>query len=123
MTLSTQGFDGFVASTAARIATGWKTTKLTGWDLHPLKNHTFHGARRDAESSERSASQSSTPNGQCDALRFGNPPRRGVRREKVWFFSGCKSHPASLVVFQPVAIQAAVEATKPSEPWVERVMK
>ena len=47
--------------------------------------------------------------------------RRGVRREKVWFFSGCKSHPASLVVFQPVAIQAAVEATKPSEPWVERV--
>lgn len=48
-------------------------------------------------------------------------PGRGVRRGKVWFFSGCKSHPASLVVFQPVAIRAAVEATKPSEPWVERV--
>jgi hypothetical protein len=41
MTLSTQGSDGFVASAAAWIATGWKTTKLAGWDLHPLKNHTF----------------------------------------------------------------------------------
>ena len=41
MTLSTQGSDGFVASTAAWIATGRKTTKLAGWDLHPLKNHTF----------------------------------------------------------------------------------
>jgi hypothetical protein len=59
--------------------------------------------------------------GRADALLSGNPPSRGVRREKVWFFSGCKSHPASLVVFHPVAIQAAVEATKPSEPWVERV--
>ncbi len=41
MTLSIQGSDGFVASTAAWIATGRKTTKLTGWDFHPLKNHTF----------------------------------------------------------------------------------
>jgi hypothetical protein len=31
--------------------------------------------------------------------------------------------PGKLVVFQPVAIQAAVEATKPSEPWVERVIQ
>ena len=30
-----EGFDGFVTSTAAPIASGW-SDKLAGWDLHPL---------------------------------------------------------------------------------------
>ena len=40
-----------------------------------------------------------------------------VRREpcKVLIFSGCNSHPATGSL-QPVAIGAAVEETKPSEP-------
>src|SRR5580700_7351921 len=40
-----------------------------------------------------------------------------VRREpcKVLIFCGCKSHPATGSL-QPVAIGAAVEVTKPSEP-------
>ena len=38
-----------------------------------------------------------------------------VRREKVLVFSGCNSHPATGSL-QPVAIGAAVEVTKPSEP-------
>jgi dipeptidyl aminopeptidase/acylaminoacyl peptidase len=43
-----------------------------------------------------------------------------VRRGKAWIFSGCKSRPASQSL-QPVAIGAAVEATKPPEPSMERV--
>ena len=39
----------------------------------------------------------------------------GVRRGKSWIFCGCKSHPATGSL-QPVAIGAAVEVTKPSEP-------
>jgi hypothetical protein len=35
-----EGFDGFVASTAAPIATG-SSDPVAGWDLHPLKSHTF----------------------------------------------------------------------------------
>ena len=35
-TLSIEGFDGFVTSTAAPIATGW-SDPVAGWDLHPLK--------------------------------------------------------------------------------------
>ncbi|HYK12189.1 MAG TPA: hypothetical protein VEV39_15420 [Gemmatimonadales bacterium] len=38
-----------------------------------------------------------------------------VRRAKVLVFSGCNSHPATGSL-QPVAIGAAVEVTKPSEP-------
>ena len=38
-----EGSDGFVPSTAAPIATGW-SDPVAGWDLHPLKNHAFHGA-------------------------------------------------------------------------------
>ncbi len=38
-----------------------------------------------------------------------------VRRGKVLIFSGCNSHPATGSL-QPVAIGAAVEVTKPSEP-------
>ena len=38
-----------------------------------------------------------------------------VRRGKVLVFSGCNSHPATGSL-QPVAIGAAVEETKPSEP-------
>ena len=38
-----------------------------------------------------------------------------VHRGKVWVFSGCNSHPATGSL-QPVAIGAAVEVTKPSEP-------
>ncbi len=50
MTLSTQGSDGFVASTAAWIATGRKTTKLAGVGLAPTeKPYLPHGARRDAK--------------------------------------------------------------------------
>ena len=41
--------------------------------------------------------------------------RPSVRREKVLVFSGCNSHPATGSL-QPVAIGAAVEVTKPSEP-------
>jgi hypothetical protein len=35
-----EGFDGFVASTAAPIATGW-SDPVAGWESHPLKNLTF----------------------------------------------------------------------------------
>jgi len=35
-----EGFDGFVASTAAPIATGW-SDQLSGRDLHPLKIRAF----------------------------------------------------------------------------------
>ena len=38
-----EGSDGFVTSTAAPIATGWND-RVAGWELHPLKTHTF--ARR-----------------------------------------------------------------------------
>ena len=41
--------------------------------------------------------------------------RPSVRRGKVLVFSGCNSHPATGSL-QPVAIGAAVEVTKPSEP-------
>jgi hypothetical protein len=44
-----------------------------------------------------------------------NGVKRGVRRGKVLIFSGCKSHLATGSL-QPVAIGAAVEETKPSEP-------
>jgi hypothetical protein len=33
-----EGFDGFVASTAAPIATGW-SDPVAGRELHPLKIH------------------------------------------------------------------------------------
>ena len=35
-----EGSDGFVASTAAPIATGW-SDPVAGWELHPLKINTF----------------------------------------------------------------------------------
>ena len=38
-----EGSDGFVTSTAAPIATGW-SDPVAGWELHPLKTNTFHGA-------------------------------------------------------------------------------
>ena len=38
-----------------------------------------------------------------------------MRRAKVLVFSGCNSHPATGLL-RPVAIGAAVEVTKPSEP-------
>ena len=40
-----EGFDGFVTSTAAPIATGW-SDPVAGWELHPLRKNTWHGARR-----------------------------------------------------------------------------
>ena len=39
-----EGFDGFVTSTAAPIATGW-SDRVAGWELHPLKIVTFHDAQ------------------------------------------------------------------------------
>jgi len=39
-----EGFDGFVTSTAAPIATG-RSDPVAGWDLHPLKKNTWHGAQ------------------------------------------------------------------------------
>ena len=45
-----------------------------------------------------------------------------VRREKSWVFSGCDSHPATGSL-QPVAIGAAVEVTKPSEPSRQRTVQ
>src|SRR5215831_5413801 len=44
-----------------------------------------------------------------------NGDAASVRRAKVLVFSGCNSHPATGSL-QPVAIGAAVEVTKPSEP-------
>jgi hypothetical protein len=44
-----------------------------------------------------------------------------VRREKALDFSGCKSRPGTGSL-HPVAIEAAVEATKLSEPLMERVV-
>jgi len=38
-----EGFDSFVTSTVAPIATGWND-EVAGWELHPLKTHAF--ARR-----------------------------------------------------------------------------
>jgi hypothetical protein len=57
--------------------------------------------------------------------RFRLDPPRGVvgekvRREKALDFSGCKSRPGTGSL-HPVAIEAAVEATKLSEPSMERV--
>ncbi len=43
-TLSIEGSGGFVASTAAPIATGW-SDPVAGRELHPLKIRAFHGAR------------------------------------------------------------------------------
>jgi hypothetical protein len=42
-TLYTKGSDGFVASAAASIATG-RSESVPGWDSHPLKMNSFHGA-------------------------------------------------------------------------------
>jgi hypothetical protein len=44
VTLYTGGSDGFVASTAAPIATEWNEPVL-GWDLHPQWTSAFHGAQ------------------------------------------------------------------------------
>jgi len=39
-----EGFDGFVTSAAAPIATGW-SDPVAGWELHPLRTqHLLHGA-------------------------------------------------------------------------------
>ena len=43
MTLSIEGSDGFVASSAASIATGQAT--LPRRDFHPLKHTRIHGAQ------------------------------------------------------------------------------
>jgi hypothetical protein len=42
-TLYTEGFNGFVASATASIATG-RSEPVSGWDSHPLKMNSFHGA-------------------------------------------------------------------------------
>src|SRR5207248_10508010 len=57
--------------------------------------------------------ETGTWNRNGDGNRNGDVAR--VRRGKVLIFSGCNSHPATGSL-QPVAIGAAVEATKPSEP-------
>ena len=44
-TLYTGGFSGFIASTAAPIATG-RSDPVPGWDFHPLLTNAFHGARK-----------------------------------------------------------------------------
>ena len=49
-------------------------------------------------------------------------PVYSVRREKSLCFNGCKSRPA-FGSLQPVAIEAAVEVTKPSEPSMERIAR
>jgi hypothetical protein len=41
-TLSIEGFDSFVASTAASIASRWNEP-VPGRELHPLKSSAFHG--------------------------------------------------------------------------------
>jgi hypothetical protein len=57
------------------------------------------------------------PKRRLDPLGNSGKDRHCVRREpcKVLIFSGCNSHPATGSL-QPVAIGAAVEETKPSEP-------
>jgi hypothetical protein len=42
-TLYTEGFNSFVASTAASIATGW-SEPVPGREFHPLWSNAFHGA-------------------------------------------------------------------------------
>ena len=42
-TLSIESSDGFVASAAVSIATGWNEP-VPGRELHPLKPNAFHGA-------------------------------------------------------------------------------
>jgi hypothetical protein len=54
------------------------------------------------------------------SLNHRATPRLYVRREKARIFSGCKSRPATWSL-QPVAIGAAVEATKPPKPSMQRV--
>ena len=88
-----------------------------GQRVHPIDS-----GRRDS----RPAVAVTTP-GRTMRRAWTGPPRdaqRGrrskgtgvvVRREKSWVFSGCNSHPAPGSL-QPVAIGAAVEVTKPSEP-------
>jgi hypothetical protein len=55
-----------------------------------------------------------------NAAFFAHIPHYSVRREKLLCFSGCKSRPA-IGSLRPVAIEAAAEATKPSEPLMERM--
>ncbi len=90
MTLSIQGSDGFVASTAAWIATGRKTTKLTGWDFHPLKNHTFSRRTPRLEGFAKS--------------RVQQPERTYVWRARSvsdWSFRACET-PVAYVPGSPV---------------------
>ena len=47
-TLYTEGFSGFVTSTAAPIATGWNEP-VPGRDFHPLWTSAFHGAPQSCE--------------------------------------------------------------------------
>jgi hypothetical protein len=46
-TLYTEGFNDFVASAVASIATGW-SEPVPGRDLHPLWTSAFHGALNNA---------------------------------------------------------------------------
>ncbi len=51
--------------------------------------------------------------------RLTNPPMQRVRREKEEVFSGLRGPPGKGSL-QPVAVEAAAEVTKPSEPSTQR---
>jgi hypothetical protein len=82
--LSIEGFDGFVASTAAPIATGW-SDPIAGRDLHPLEHNTFHGALRNAgyphlsDSNQATVGLAPQPTSCCGTLGVRRPllARRG----------------------------------------------
>jgi hypothetical protein len=73
-----EGFDGFVASTAAPIATGW-SDQLSGRDLHPLKIRAF--PRRTATHAP------SWPTGRRRSTRpaaaWPNPASRGTQHRPL----------------------------------------
>jgi hypothetical protein len=70
-TLSIEGSDSFVASTAASIATGW-SEPVPGRELHPLKSSAFHGALFRQLSEFSSEWESHSPRGDC--FRFADDP-------------------------------------------------
>ncbi len=70
-TLYTGGSDGFVASTAAPIATGWNEP-VPGRDFHPQWTSAFHGAR----GVEKRRSGSSLP--VAYGWAFASPPQSGL---------------------------------------------
>jgi hypothetical protein len=92
-----EGFDGFVTSTVAPIATGW-SDPVAGWELHPLKGNTF--SRRTQAASLFPRLRPGPPvaldRGTCHraALSGAGAARTGARGDE----SCGRSHPSTEVV-------------------------